>query len=218
MNRRQADRGVGVILAGVLLVGFVSTGQLLVSDDTVMGHAGSAPAIHFLGPLLVSVLVAAVVAGAYAIVRTDAFAADEPVAFDVDERGTGLDAASDDADSTNAASGDGSVAADVSPADPAPASSPADPASSPADPDSTATITRAERRVLDLLPEDERRILEPVIESPGLTQTAVADRADYSRSKVSQTVTDLEERGLLYRERQGRTYRVYPADDLGDRR
>jgi uncharacterized membrane protein len=27
-------------------------------------------------------------------------------------------------------------------------------------------------------------------------------------------VSSLEERGLLYRERQGRTYRVYPSDDL----
>ncbi|MFW5895958.1 MAG: helix-turn-helix transcriptional regulator, partial [archaeon] len=33
---------------------------------------------------------------------------------------------------------------------------------------------------------------------------------------VSQTVTDLEKRGLLYREKQGRTYRVYPADDLAN--
>jgi uncharacterized membrane protein len=32
---------------------------------------------------------------------------------------------------------------------------------------------------------------------------------------VSQTVSDLEKRGLLYRERQGRTYRVYPGDEIG---
>lgn len=73
------------------------------------------------------------------------------------------------------------------------------------------------RRILEVLPEDERRILEPVVESPGLTQVKVRDRSGFSRSKVSQTITDLEERGLLYRERQGRTYRVYPADDLDDR-
>lgn len=72
------------------------------------------------------------------------------------------------------------------------------------------------RQLLDVLPDDERRILEPVIESPGLTQIAVRDRSDYSKSKVSQTITDLEERGLLYRESQGRTYRVYPAEDLDE--
>ena len=75
---------------------------------------------------------------------------------------------------------------------------------------------KPERKILDVLPEDERKILEPVIESPGLTQIEVRDRSDYSRSKVSQTITGLEKRGLLYREPQGRTYRVYPADDLED--
>jgi uncharacterized membrane protein len=68
--------------------------------------------------------------------------------------------------------------------------------------------------VLDLLPEDERRVLEPVISSPGLTQIELRDRSEFSKSKVSQTVSDLEKRGLLYREPQGRTYRIYPSDDL----
>ncbi|WP_136590609.1 helix-turn-helix transcriptional regulator [Salinigranum halophilum] len=69
-------------------------------------------------------------------------------------------------------------------------------------------------RVLDLLPEDERRILEPVLDSPGITQIELRDRSDFSKSKVSQTVSELEKRGLLYRERQGRTYRIYPSDSL----
>jgi len=71
-------------------------------------------------------------------------------------------------------------------------------------------------RVLDVLPDDERRVLEPVLESPGITQIALRDRSDFSKSKVSQTVSDLEKRGLLYREKQGRTYRVYPGDDLAN--
>lgn len=68
--------------------------------------------------------------------------------------------------------------------------------------------------VLEVLPDDEHRILEPVIDSPGITQIALRDRSDFSKSKVSQTVSDLEKRGLLYRERQGRTYRVYHSDEL----
>ncbi|WP_158854546.1 MarR family transcriptional regulator [Halorhabdus sp. CUG00001] len=71
-------------------------------------------------------------------------------------------------------------------------------------------------RVLDLLPDDERRVLEPVVDSPGITQIELRDRSDFSKSKVSQTVSALEERGLLFRERQGRTYRVFPSDDLSD--
>lgn len=73
---------------------------------------------------------------------------------------------------------------------------------------------KPERPILDFLPDDERRILHPVLTSPGLTQIELRDRSDFSKSKVSQTVTDLEKRGLLYREPQGRTYRVYPSDEL----
>lgn len=72
----------------------------------------------------------------------------------------------------------------------------------------------ASQRVLDLLPDDERRILKPVLESPGVTQIELRDRSEFSKSKVSQTVSDLEKRGLLYRESQGRTFRVYPSDEL----
>ena len=74
--------------------------------------------------------------------------------------------------------------------------------------------TQPTARVLDLLPDDERRILEPVLTSPGITQIELRDRSDFSKSKVSQTVSALEKRGLLYRERQGRTYRIYPSDEL----
>lgn len=87
-----------------------------------------------------------------------------------------------------------------------------------ADAESAANAgSRDVQEVLDVLREDERAVLEPVVESPGLTQIAIRDRSGFSKSKVSQTVTDLEARGLLYRERQGRTYRVYPADDLDER-
>jgi hypothetical protein len=80
----------------------------------------------------------------------------------------------------------------------------------------TGTAGGASDRVIEVLPEDERRILEPILDSPGITQIALRDRSEFSKSKVSQTVTDLEKRGLLYREKQGRTYRVYPADDIAN--
>ena len=72
-------------------------------------------------------------------------------------------------------------------------------------------------RILVELPEDERKIYAPIIESPGLTQVDVRDESGFSKSKVSQTVNDLEDRGMLYRERDGRTFRIYPTDDLEDR-
>lgn len=69
-------------------------------------------------------------------------------------------------------------------------------------------------QVLDILPEDEQRVIEPILDSPGLTQVELRGRSDFSKAKVSQTVTELEDRGLLYREKQGRTYRVYPGELL----
>lgn len=67
---------------------------------------------------------------------------------------------------------------------------------------------------LTFLPEDERRVVEPVLETPGLTQVELRARSDFSKAKVSQTVSELEDRGLIYREKQGRTYRVYPGELL----
>lgn len=75
---------------------------------------------------------------------------------------------------------------------------------------------RGRQELLDLLPADESRVLKPVLESPGVTQIELRDRSEFSKSKVSQTVTELEKRGLLYRERQGRTFRVYPAPEIDD--
>lgn len=71
--------------------------------------------------------------------------------------------------------------------------------------------------VLTVLPEDERRVLEPILASPGLTQVELRGRSDFSKAKVSQTVSELEDRGLIYREKQGRTYRVYPGELVKDR-
>ena len=101
-------------------------------------------------------------------------------------------------------------------ADGADASSVPDSAGPTADPDEPVTASTSRRELLDVLPEDERRIMAPVLESPGLTQIELRDRADFSKSKVSQTVSGLEKRGLLYREKQGRTYRVYPDDGVSD--
>ena len=71
-----------------------------------------------------------------------------------------------------------------------------------------------EPSALTFLPEDERRVIEPILKSPGLTQVELRGRSDFSKAKVSQTVSELQERGLIYREKQGRTYRVYPGELL----
>lgn len=185
MNRRQADVLVGGLVAVILVVGVLSTLQLAFADDSGMGHMESVPAIHFVGPLFGSLVVAMIIGGIYVAIRDRLFHTDRA-----------------------SVSGQGTVAAEGNDTD-------VDPERDHETVDNSTIYRR--HPILDILPDDEERILEPVLESPGLTQTEVCDRSGFSRSKVSQTITDLEQRGLLYREPQGRTYRVYPADDLDDR-
>ncbi len=47
-----------------------------------------------------------------------------------------------------------------------------------------------------------------------VTQIELRERSEFSKSQVSQTASDLQKHGLLYSELQGRTYRIYPSDDL----
>jgi uncharacterized membrane protein len=170
--------------------------------DSMMGTSmgtmhGTDPLWYVLGTLTVAI----VVGGGYLLVR--------------EER-----------PSTAAAGPVGSADGGTEPAAPVdpPAQSPAEPldqqspVTEPETPAPTAEPETPEanprERVLDLLPDDERRVLEPVLDSPGITQIELRDRSDFSKSKVSQTVSELEARGLLYRERQGRTYRIFPSGDL----
>lgn len=218
MNRRTGDLLVGAIAVVLAFAGGILTGQAYErrqSVDSTMGSMmdGSTGTMHGPDPIayVVGTLVAVgVIVGVYLAVRESVTSATPPPegarsprVFDgetdsEDVRPTGRDA--DRAPTASAgdarSSADGFQASERRP--------------------SAGTPDRTADRVLDVLPEDERRILEPVLESPGITQIALRDRSEFSKSKVSQTVTDLEKRGLLYREQQGRTYRVYPAEDLGN--
>ncbi|MFD1647948.1 helix-turn-helix transcriptional regulator [Haloarchaeobius litoreus] len=191
MNRRQADTVVGGLVAAVLIVGGVLSWQAYQQQQafdqmgSMMGT--SMGSVHGTNPLwyvLGTLLVSAVIGGGYLVVRDKVTSIDE-----------------NDRSQTELAN----------PTDPAGDESPevAVQSNGASNPES-----QPQARVLDLLPDDERRVLEPVISSPGITQIELRDRSDFSKSKVSQTVSALEKRGLLYRERQGRTYRIYPSDDL----
>jgi uncharacterized membrane protein len=84
-------------------------------------------------------------------------------------------------------------------------------------PSSLVSYRDTERGVdLEILPEDERRILEPILATPGITQVEVVDRSGFSKAKVSQTLKAMRERGLVYREPQGRTYRLYLGTVLSE--
>lgn len=191
MNRRRADIVAGGLVAAVLIVGGALSWEAYQQQQafeqmgSMMGT--SMGAVHGTNPLwyvLGTLLVSAIIGGGYLVVR------DELISTDVNDPSQNEMADPTDRESTE------------SPEEIIQSNRTLNPESQP------------QARVLDLLPDDERRILEPVISSPGITQIELRDRSDFSKSKVSQTVSALEKRGLLYRERQGRTYRIYPSDHL----
>ncbi len=68
--------------------------------------------------------------------------------------------------------------------------------------------------VLEALPEAEAAVLRPVLDSPGISQPEVVHRSGYSKAKVSQVLAALERRGLVYRVKEGKLYRVHPVRTL----
>ncbi|WP_318567583.1 helix-turn-helix transcriptional regulator [Salinigranum marinum] len=190
MNRRRADLIVGLLVVVVLVVGGALTVQayqqqrVLGGMGTMMG--GSMATVHGTNPLwyALGTLLVAAIVGVLYLTVRDSL---------------GVSGGSDQFPREP-------IGSDGRTLD-----------SQAADESSKRTQNPEEQpreRVLDLLPEDERRILEPVLTSPGITQIELRDRSDFSKSKVSQTVSELEKRGLLYREQQGRTYRIYPSESL----
>jgi len=192
MNRRRADVVVGLIVGLVLVGGGALSWQAYRQRRAIDESMGpmmdtSMGSMHAPDPVWYvfgTLLVGGAIVGVYLLLREEIPEADET------DRSTGQepDVTTDDGAELLGEEGDPK--------------------------EGVRPETDPETRVLDLLPDDERRVLEPVIESPGITQIELRDRSEFSKSKVSQTVSALEKRGLLYRERQGRTYRVYPSEEL----
>ncbi|WP_324761118.1 helix-turn-helix transcriptional regulator [Haloarcula montana] len=191
MNRRRTDTAAGLLVAAIFLFGGVLSWQAYQRQQSfeqmgsMMGMGSSMGAAHGTSPLW---YIFGTLFVSVVVGGGYLLVRDEFTDPDTGTRSQAQAASADGPEST------------ASPAEQPDSEGPQD--------------TQPQARVLDLLPEDERRILEPVLSSPGLTQTELRDRSDFSKSKVSQTVSALEKRGLLYRERQGRTYRVYPSDEL----
>lgn len=63
-----------------------------------------------------------------------------------------------------------------------------------------------------LLDEDEKKIFSIVVENEGITQDSLHFRTGFSHSKITMVIKKLEEKDLIYRERFGKTYRIYVSD------
>jgi len=59
------------------------------------------------------------------------------------------------------------------------------------------------------LSEDEKAILDEIKKAGEITQDSLRFRLNWSKAKVSTILTNLDKRGLIQRERIGKTYNVY---------
>ena len=62
------------------------------------------------------------------------------------------------------------------------------------------------------LTDDEVAIVDMVRDTPGVTQDSLRFRTDFSKSKVSALILNLEKKGIVQREKTGKTYKIYLSE------
>ena len=73
----------------------------------------------------------------------------------------------------------------------------------------TKTEDREYNILRKALSQDEKKILDEIKKAKEITQDSLRFRLDWSKAKVSTILTNLDKRGLIQRERIGKTYKVY---------
>ena len=68
--------------------------------------------------------------------------------------------------------------------------------------------------VLKSMDENEKKVLKAIKEQGGITQSTLKYRADLSKAKISQVLTDFERKQIIRREGKGKTYSVYLAENF----
>ncbi|MBS3761594.1 MAG: MarR family transcriptional regulator, partial [Halodesulfurarchaeum sp.] len=175
MDRDVADKLVAIVAGAILLFGAIWSFQAAQQPTTSMndsmmdsmmdggmGSYGTDPTVFLLG----AIFLAALIGGGYLFIRKDLLApSSEPT--------------------VNGSAG-AQTATQVSEPAPEPQDTGTEEQVNPTDTSASSETGPAEHtELLQYLPEDERRVLEPVIDSPGVTQIEVRDRSDFSKSKVS---------------------------------
>lgn len=64
------------------------------------------------------------------------------------------------------------------------------------------------------LDENEKRVLIAIKEQNGITQATLRYRANLSKAKISQVLTDFEKKNLISRKAKGKTYQVFLTDNF----
>jgi ribosomal protein S25 len=68
--------------------------------------------------------------------------------------------------------------------------------------------------ILRAMDDNEKKILKAIKEQEGITQSTLKYRADLSKAKVSQILTDFEKKNIVKREQKGKTYAVYLTENF----
>ena len=64
------------------------------------------------------------------------------------------------------------------------------------------------------LDENERKVLTAIKEQEGITQSTLKYRANLSKAKVSQILTDFEKKKIIARKAKGKTYEVFLTENF----
>ena len=68
--------------------------------------------------------------------------------------------------------------------------------------------------MLKAMDDNEKKVIQAIKEQDGITQSTLRFRADLSKAKISQILTDFEKKNLIKRELKGKTYAVYLAENF----
>ncbi len=69
---------------------------------------------------------------------------------------------------------------------------------------------------IDILKEDEQLILKIVAEEDGIEQREIQRRTDFSKTKVSKILAELDKRGAIRKETVGKKNKIYLTEKLKD--
>lgn len=69
-------------------------------------------------------------------------------------------------------------------------------------------------KLIHFLKEDEARVIEIVKSMPGINQKKIAELTNYSKSKISKLIAELERREIVRTEKIGRKVKVYLREDF----
>jgi DNA-binding transcriptional ArsR family regulator len=72
------------------------------------------------------------------------------------------------------------------------------------------------RDIMDSLTEDEREVFEILIEEEDMLQKDIVDASEYSKAKISGVISSLEDEGLIIKEKEGRSNRIYVKEEFLD--